>query len=109
MHLRIAASIAVRVARLTTGRAGSLCRRDFHPLDDYTKFQFFISFLLLVQHFLVTPHVGTSARVCAMQEVAAVSATISIHEPRRPIASAARARPRRPPGDADHLTMHVLS
>ena len=59
MHLRIAASIAVRVARLTTGRAGSLCRRDFHPLDDYTKFQFFISFLLLVQHFLVTPHVGT--------------------------------------------------
>jgi hypothetical protein len=28
------------------------------PLDDSTEFQFFILFLLSVQHFLVTPHVG---------------------------------------------------
>lgn len=30
------------------------------PLDDSTEFQFFILFLLSVQHFLVTPHVGAS-------------------------------------------------
>ena len=30
------------------------------PLDDSTEFQFFILFLLSVQHFLVTPHVGRS-------------------------------------------------
>ena len=75
MHLRIAASIAVRVARLTTGRAGSLCRRDFHPLDDYTKFQFFISFLLLVQHFLVTPHVGSATDLGALIKEALPTAT----------------------------------
>jgi len=28
------------------------------PLDDSTEFQFFILFLLSVQHLLVTPHVG---------------------------------------------------
>ena len=31
------------------------------PQDDSTEFQFFILFLLSVQHFLVTPHVGAGS------------------------------------------------
>ena len=33
------------------------------PLDDSTEFQFFILFLLSVQHLLVTPHVGTEVQL----------------------------------------------
>jgi hypothetical protein len=42
------------------------------PLDDSTEFQFFILFLLSVQHFLVTPHVGAAQhhreRICACSQ-----------------------------------------